>query len=69
MSMQEAEEGLQVWDRLMAKLDIDAFADGIIAHRANVGFRENPHGTDTLSVKRSSWSLGWSKRALSQRTD
>lgn len=44
-------------------LSIDAFADGVVAHREGKGFHENPHGiAPTLS--RLSWSLGWNERAL-----
>jgi len=46
--------------------DIDAFADGIIAHRAGAGFHENPHGANALTVARLSWSMGWNERALCQ---
>jgi hypothetical protein len=48
-------------------LDIDAFADGIVAHRSGAGFHENPHGTDALTVSRLSWSFGWNERALRAR--
>lgn len=47
-------------------LDIDAFADGVVAHRDGVQFHENPHGTDAQTVRRLSWHLGWNERALRQ---
>jgi hypothetical protein len=47
----------------IADLSIDAFADGVIAHREGKEFHENPGGiAPTLS--RLSWSLGWNERAL-----
>lgn len=49
-------------------LDIDAFADGVLAHRAGAAFHENPHGTNALTVARLSWSMGWNERALAVRT-
>ena len=51
----------------MRDYDLDAFADGILAHRAGLGFHENPHGPHTLTVKRLSWHMGWNERALQQR--
>ena len=45
-------------------LDLDAFADGILAHRAGLGFHENPYGSDALTVRRLSWHVGWNERAL-----
>lgn len=45
-------------------LDLDAFADGVAAHRAGNGFHENPHGTAALTPARLSWSMGWNERAL-----
>lgn len=45
-------------------LDIDAFADGVAAHRSGLGFHENPHGTDALTLPRLSWAMGWNERAL-----
>lgn len=45
-------------------LDIDAFADGVVAHRAGVEFHRNPHGTDAPTLARLSWSIGWNERAL-----
>jgi hypothetical protein len=44
-------------------LDLDAFADGILAHRDGHGFHENPEGA-VAKVRRLSWSLGWNERAL-----
>ena len=45
-------------------LDLDAFADGILAHRNGAGFHENPHGAMAPTVRRLSWSMGWNERAL-----
>ncbi|HTI78915.1 MAG TPA: hypothetical protein VL614_00540 [Acetobacteraceae bacterium] len=50
-------------------LDIDAFADGVLAHRAGLGFHENPHRAHWLSVKRLSWAMGWNERAIQHRDD
>lgn len=47
-------------------LDIDAFADGVIAHRNGLGFHENPYGTDTGTIQRLSWTLGWNERGVAQ---
>jgi hypothetical protein len=47
-------------------LDIDAFADGVLAHRNGAGFHENPDG-QVPTVRRFSWSMGWNERALAQR--
>lgn len=47
-------------------LDIDAFADGVVGHRSGVQFHENPHGTDALTLRRLSWTMGWNERALRQ---
>jgi hypothetical protein len=47
-------------------LDLDAFADGVIAHREGKGFHENPDGM-APTVRRLSWSMGWNERALAQR--
>ena len=47
-------------------LDLDAFAQGILAHRAGLAFHENPHGFDTPTVQRLSWHLGWNERGLRQ---
>jgi hypothetical protein len=45
--------------------DIDAFADGILAHRNGRGFHENPHGgAEVPSLARLSWAYGWNERAL-----
>jgi len=48
-------------------LDIDAFADGVIAHRLGHEFHTNPYGSNTPSVPRLSWHLGWNQRALRER--
>jgi hypothetical protein len=46
-------------------LDLDAFADGVIAHRGRQGFHENPHGpAGTPTIERLSWAMGWNERAL-----
>lgn len=50
----------------LAYIDLDAFADGIVAHRAGVAFHQNPHGPDALTAARLSWSMGWNERALQQ---
>jgi hypothetical protein len=47
-------------------LDLDALADGILAHRAGLQFHENPHG-QAPTATRLSWSIGWNERALQQR--
>ncbi len=44
-------------------LDIDAFADGVLAHRNGAHFHENPH-SDAPTLRRLSWSMGWNERAL-----
>lgn len=44
-------------------LDLDAFADGVIAHRDDKPFHANPDGT-AKTVRRLSWSIGWNERAL-----
>jgi hypothetical protein len=54
------ERGLRHHLRLV---DLDALADGIVAHRRGQGFHENPDG-DALTAKRLSWSIGWNERAL-----
>lgn len=68
------DDDLAAYDRLLHKepmsirdLDLDAFADGIAAHRNGAGFHENPHGPNRLTVRRLSWSLGWNERALATR--
>ena len=49
----------------LRSLDLDAFADGIIAHRDGKQFHENPHGgADVPSLNRYSWAYGWNERAL-----
>jgi hypothetical protein len=46
-------------------LDIDAFADGVLAHRNGLAFHENPHGgAQVKTVARLSWAYGWNERAL-----
>lgn len=47
----------------MHDLDLDAFADGVLAHRAGKAFHENPDGS-APTARRLSWSLGWNARAL-----
>jgi hypothetical protein len=47
--------------------NIDAFADGVVAHRSGLGFHENPHGTNSPTIQRLSWHMGWNERALQQR--
>jgi hypothetical protein len=48
-------------------INLDAFADGVIAHRFGHGFHENPHGgADTPTVERLSWTMGWNERALQE---
>lgn len=45
--------------------DIDAFADGVLAHRMGEAFHQNPDGI-ACSVRRLSWAMGWNERALRQ---
>jgi hypothetical protein len=52
-------------DLTIRDLDIDALADGVMAHRAGKGFHENPLGNDR-SILRYSWSFGWNERALAK---
>ena len=49
--------------------DLDAFAEGVLAHRNNKGFHENPFRAEghDLELKRLSWSMGWNERALQIR--
>ena len=47
-------------------LDLDAFADGIIAHRSGRPIHDNPGGVNS-TPKRLSWTMGWNERALQQR--
>lgn len=47
-------------------LDLDAFADGIVAHRQGKEFHENPDG-HAPTMRRLSWSIGWNERALKTR--
>lgn len=47
-------------------LDVDAFADGIIAHRQGIQFHENPRRETYRSLWRLSWDYGWNQRALRQ---
>lgn len=69
--MPQTNEAIE-YDRLLRQGDkltlrdfnMDAFADGVIAHRNGKGFHENPFGANTLSVRRLSWSYGWNERAL-----
>lgn len=44
-------------------LDLDAFADGVVAHRAGLAFHMNPYGVERTG-RRLSWSYGWNERAL-----
>lgn len=53
-------------DHTIRDLDIDAFADGVLAHRNGAEFHENPDG-HVPTVRRFSWSMGWNERALAQR--
>lgn len=46
-------------------LDLDAFADGIVAHRNDLGFHECPF-PDRGSWSALSWRIGWNERALTQ---
>ena len=48
-------------------LDLDALADGILAHRDGLGFHENPHRPDAMTRRRLSWAIGWNERALQVR--
>lgn len=50
----------------IAVFSIDAFADGVVAHREGKKFHENPRGTEP-TLSRLSWSFGWNERALRQR--
>lgn len=74
MSDTEAADERAGFERLLREgctirdLDLDAFADGIIAHRDGLGFHENPHTPDAMTRKRLSWSMGWNERALQVRT-
>lgn len=47
-------------------LDMDAYADGVIAHRQGVPFHGNPHLPNWRSLRRLSWGLGWNQRALQE---
>lgn len=49
-------------------LDLDAFAEGVLAHRAGKAFHENPDGA-APTVRRLSWSIGWNERALKDKCD
>jgi hypothetical protein len=46
-------------------LDLDAFADGVLAHRAGWPFHDNPHRD--LLLAGLSWRMGWNERALATR--
>ena len=48
-------------------LDLDALADGILAHRDGVAWHKNPHGPDALTRRRLSWAIGWNERAIQVR--
>jgi hypothetical protein len=70
--MDETPEELAAYEKVLhatsiRDFDLDAFADGIIAHREKKGFHENPYGANKLSVKRLSWHMGWNERALQHR--
>lgn len=72
MSDDPTEEEVRAYDRVLKAAnttirdyDIDAFADGVIAHRNRVPFHENPDGT-APTLRRLSWSLGWNERALAR---
>ena len=46
--------------------DLDALAEGIIAHRNGSVFHDNPYGNAaTATLARLSWAFGWNERALS----
>ena len=70
MPLQEADEddgyvrAIRKDNLSLRDLDIDAFAEGVLAHRGGSQFHENPHGTDALTLRRLSWSMGWNERAL-----
>jgi hypothetical protein len=50
---------------MLRDFDLDAFADGITAHREGRAFHENPHGrAEVQSLARLSWSYGWNERAI-----
>jgi hypothetical protein len=49
-------------------LDLDAFADGVLAHRTGIQWHENPHGPDAMTRRRLSWAMGWNERALQTRS-
>jgi hypothetical protein len=70
MSENEEQLSLAAYTALMSKraltirdMDIDAFADGVLAHRNGAKFHENPYGM-ALTVRRLSWGMGWNERAL-----
>lgn len=48
-------------------LNIDCFADGVVAHRVGKEFHENPHREHFESLWRLSWAMGWNERALQAR--
>jgi hypothetical protein len=43
-------------------IDLDAFVDGVMAHRIGLPFHACPHPAQ--SVAGLSWRLGWNERAL-----
>jgi hypothetical protein len=43
-------------------LDLDAFADGVLAHRNGEPFHKSPYDFTTLAGL--SWRMGWNERAL-----
>jgi hypothetical protein len=70
----ETEEEIAAFRRIISAnpqsnrdVDLDAYADGIVAHREGRGFHENPAGPNAATPLRLSWHLGWNDRALRQR--
>jgi hypothetical protein len=53
-------------DRTIRDLDLDALADGIVAHRNGLAFHESPYSSAS-SVAGFSWRIGWNERALKSR--
>jgi hypothetical protein len=48
-------------------MNIDAFADGVLAHREGKAFHENPYGgADVSTVQRLSWHTGDVARCLTK---
>jgi hypothetical protein len=53
----------------VSDLDLDKFADGIVAHRSGKALHDNPYGWDDLDtlthddhVGSASWAAGWRQR-------